>query len=388
MKYNFDEKIERKNTDCLKYDILLERFGASDIIPLWVADMDFRVCPEITYRFSQIVKLGIYGYHLHSEKYFDAIINWLFTQHQMKVDKQEICFTPGVVPAISYIIQALTKKGDGVLVQSPVYYPFFSVVKHNERQLFINQLIEKDNSYSVDFDDFEQKAKQSKMFILCSPHNPVGRVWRKDELQKMTDICLKYNVLIVSDEIHNDLVFEGYKHIPTSTLSEEVKQNTITCHSASKTFNLAGLSTAYIIISNPTLRSNFKKYYSNLHTDALNIFGLEAMAVAYTQGNSWHKELIKYLWDNYQFLVNYINQNVPTIKVTPLEATYLVWLDFRAYKLSDTELKQLIIEKAKLGLNDGPTFGIGGSGFQRINIACPRSVLVEAMERLRNTFIK
>jgi cysteine-S-conjugate beta-lyase len=386
MQYNFDLKIDRNNTNCLKYDDSLNRFGTNDIMPLWVADMDFRVCPEISERFTQLINHGIYGYHLHAEKYFDAIINWLNTRHQVKVERNDIFFTPGVVPAISYLIQAFTVKGDGVLVQSPVYYPFFSVVKQNERQLFINQLVEKDNKYTIDFDDFENKAKHAKMFILCSPHNPVGRVWTRDELQKMCEICLKYNVLIVSDEIHNDLVFERSKHIATSTLSSEIENITITCHSASKTFNLAALSTAYTIIRNPKLRTTFKRYYSNLHADALNIFGLEAMTTAFTQGQQWYAELLQYLWGNYQFLVSYINKNLPQIKVTPLEATYLVWLDFRAYNLSDAELKKLVIENAKLGLNDGPTFGIGGSGFQRINIACPREFLRKALDRLKTVF--
>jgi cystathionine beta-lyase len=381
MIYNFDEIIDRKETNCLKYDDSLNRFGKADVLPLWVADMDFRVCAEITDRFAQLTSHGIYGYHLHAGKYFESIIYWLGSRHSMKVEKQDIFFTPGVVPAISYLIQAFTEKGDGILVQSPVYYPFFGVVKQNGRQLLINQLIEKNLDYSIDFDDFELKASQSKMFILCSPHNPVGRVWKKEELQKMVEICLKYNVLIVSDEIHSDIVFEGAKHIATSTI-EGANQICITCHSASKTFNLAGLSTAYTVISNPKLRATFKIYYSNLHADALNIFGLEAMNIAFTLGQEWQSQLLQYLLGNYMFLKKYLETNLPDVKVTPLEATYLVWLDFRAYKFSDIELKKAIIEKAKLGLNDGPTFGPGGSGFQRINIACPRETLKTALGRL------
>lgn len=386
MDYNFDEVIERNNTNCLKYDASVSRFGTTDIMPLWVADMDFRVCPEITERFSQIIKHGIYGYNLHSERYFNAIKKWFSDRHGMNVNKHEICFTPGVVPAISYIVQVLTEKGDGVMVQSPVYYPFFSIVEQNGRKLLINQLIEDNNKYFIDFDDFEIQARQSKLFILCSPHNPVGRVWRKDELKKITDICLKHNVIIVSDEIHNDLVFNEQRHTSTATISDDVKNITITCHAASKTFNLAGLSTAYIIVHNSAILEKFKTFYSTLHADALNTFGLEAMTTAYEKGLEWHNQSMQYIWNNYLFLKEFLSIHLPEIKVTPLEATYLVWLDFRKYKLTDIELKKIIIEKAKLGLNDGPSFGPGGSGFQRVNIACPRSVLKKALERLRDAF--
>jgi cystathionine beta-lyase len=379
---DFDEIIPRDNTDCLKYDAKMERFGALDIKPMWVADMDFRVPEFITQTFNDIVNHGIYGYHIKPEKYYEAIINWFARRHNYKVLKNDIFFTPGVVPAISYIIQALTNENDKILVQTPVYYPFFSVIKHNNRQLVINELVEKNNEYSIDFDDFEAKAKDAKMFILCSPHNPVGRVWSKQELQRMADICLKYNVLVIADEIHNDLVYEPNKHSVFASLSPEIENITITCHAASKTFNLAGLSTAYIFIRNEQLRRKFQLYYANLHTDSLTVFGLLGTAEAFNKGDEWLAELKKYLWDNYQFLKSELDTKLPNIKVSPLEATYMVWLDFRDYKLSDQQLKQSIIEKAKLGLNDGPTFGQGGQGFQRINIACPRVYIKEAVEML------
>ena len=380
MIHNLDEIIVRENTGSLKYDAKLERFGSSDVKPMWVADMDFRVPEFISKSFQEIVSHGIYGYHLKSDAYYNAITTWFERRHSYKVSKNDIFFTPGVVPALSYLIQALTEKGDKIIVQTPVYYPFFSVVEQNKRQLVINQLIENENKYSIDFDDFELKAKDAKMFILCSPHNPVGRVWTKEELLRIADICLRNNVIVISDEIHNDLVFAPHKHISFASLSPEIENITITCHAASKTFNLAGLSTAYIFIKNEQYKRKFKLYYSNLHTDSLTVFGLVGTTEAFNKGEQWLDELKQYIWDNYQFLIRELALKLPKIKVSPLEATYLVWLDFRKYGFSDTELKQTIIEKAKLGLNDGPVFGAGGQGFQRINIACPRVYIREAVD--------
>lgn len=383
MHYNFDEIIPRENTYCLKYDDRLNRFGRTDVLPLWVADMDFRICNKITDRFKEIVDHGIYGYHLRTTDYYEAVIKWLQSQFQLKCHSREIFFTPGVVPAISYLIQAFTSEGDGIVIQSPVYYPFFSLVKQNNRKLLINQLVEKDRNYTIDFDDFEEKIKQARMFILCSPHNPVGRVWTMDELKKMAEICLKYNVLIVSDEIHADLVRTGYQHIPIASLNKDISQITVTCHSPSKTFNLAGLSVGYVVIKNIKLIDAFKKYFSNLHVEALNTFAYEGLRVAYNTCIDWKTEMWQYVENNYQFLLDFITKNIPEVKVTPLQATYLVWLDFRLLQLNDIKLKKLIIEKAGLGLNDGPTFGPGGSGFQRINLACPRAILNEALSRLK-----
>ena len=383
MNHNFDEIIPRENTDCLKYDDKINRFGTLDVDPMWVADMDFRVPDFITQSFKKLIDHGIYGYHLKPDKYYNAIINWYQKRHNYSIRKEDIFFTPGVVPALSYLIQALTEKGDKIIVQPPVYYPFFWVATLNDRQIAYNQLVEKNNNYTIDFDDLEEKAKDAKMLILCNPHNPVGRVWNKDELEKIAQICLRNKVLIVSDEIHNDLVFEPFKHIPMASISPEVDNITITCHAASKTFNLAGLSTGYIFMKNQELRSVFKKYHTNLHVDGLNTFGLVSMAEAFTKGELWLNDLKDYLQGNYCFLKDYLNKYLPKIKISPLEATYMVWLDFREYGLSDKELKQFIIEKAKLGLNDGPVFGPGGSGFQRINIACPRTQVLKALDLLK-----
>ncbi|MGC8803441.1 MAG: MalY/PatB family protein [Bacteroidales bacterium] len=382
-KYFFDEIIPRRGTNCLKYDDCMHRFGTDDVLPLWVADMDFRVAPAITQVAENIVQHGIYGYHHRTFRYYEAVIHWLQSHHQWRVEPHEIFFTPGVVPAISYLIQALTQPGDGILIQTPVYYPFFSVIKQNHRKLLVNQLVEKDNRYSIDFDDFEKKVQEAKLFLLCSPHNPVSRVWTEDELKQMAQICLKYNVPIISDEIHSDLVFGAHRHIPLATLSDTIKHNTITCHSPSKTFNLAGLGLGYVIIHNASLRKRFHEHYSVLYADGLNVFAYETLVAAYNESEDWYRAMLQYVYDNYLFLKNFIDSELPFIRHTPLEATYLVWLDFRSLRLSDTELRKAVIERAKLGINDGPTFGPGGSGFQRINIACPRAILSEALQRLK-----
>lgn len=379
----FDEIIPRRGTHCLKYDDCMHRFGTDDVLPLWVADMDFRVAPAITRVAENIVKHGIYGYHLRTDRYYHAVTHWLQSHHQWKVQPDEIFFTPGVVPAISYLIQAFTQPGDGILIQTPVYYPFFSVIKQNRRKLLTNQLVEKDNYYSIDFEDFEQKVAQAKVFILCSPHNPVSRVWTEEELKRMAEICLKHKVLIISDEIHSDIVFGERRHRPLATLSDVVKENIITCHSPSKTFNLAGLGLGYVIIQNAALRQRFHDYYAVFYAEGINVFAYETMAAAYMESEEWYQAMLQYVYDNYLFLKAYLAKELPFIRHTPLEATYLVWLDFRALKLSDAELRKAVIERAKLGINDGPTFGPGGSGFQRINIACPRAILAEALHRLK-----
>jgi Bifunctional PLP-dependent enzyme with beta-cystathionase and maltose regulon repressor activities len=252
----------------------------------------------------------------------------------------------------------------------------------NERQILYNRLIEYNNEYSIDFDDFEKKAKEAKMFIFCHPHNPVGKAWRKDELERIAEICLRNNIKVVSDEIHNDLVFAPHKHIPFASLSPEIDNITVTCHSASKSFNLAGLSTAYAIMNNPDMQKTFKKFITPLQVEALNTFGLNAMLAAFEQGDLWLSELLAYIWDNYNFVKDFIVKNLPLLKISPLEATYMIWIDFRKLQMSDKQLKEFVIQKAHLGLNDGPTFGPGGEGFQRMNIACPRQLVKDALEKL------
>jgi len=380
----FDEIIPRENTDSLKFDDKIHRFGTENIQPMWVADMDFRVPNAIREAFIMLVVHGVYGYHIKTEKYYNAITEWFHQHHNYSIDPKGIFFTPGVVPALSYLIQALTKQGDEVIVQPPVYYPFFSVVQQNGRKLVLNNLVEKNNLYTIDFDDLEQKAKTSKMLILCHPHNPVGRVWKKDELNKIAEICLKNKIILVSDEIHNDLVFNPHRHIPIASLSQEIDNITITCHSASKTFNLAGLSTAYAFTRNQEWQKIFKKYISSIQVESLNTFGLNAMVAAYEKCEPWLKDLLDYLQTNYNFIKEYLSAEIPMIRLSPLEATYLLWIDFRELRLTDNDLKEFIIKKAGLGLNDGPIFGPGGQGFQRMNIACPRQLIKDALDKLNS----
>ena len=384
MRESFDEVIPRAGTDCAKYDDRVKRFGRADVLPLWVADMDFRAPECVREALQPLVDQNLYGYHLKTERYVGAIVSWWARRHGYAVDPASLVFSPGVVPALSHLIQALTAKGDGILVQPPVYHPFAWAVRVNERRLLENPLREEGGEYSIDFEDLERKAREASLLVLCSPHNPVGRVWRRTELERVAEICLRHGLRIISDEIHNDLVYPPFRHIPTASLSPEVARITVTCHAASKTFNLAGLSVAYVMIEGQELRDAFRKVSDILHVEALNPFGLRATEAAFTHGEPWLKALLEYLEGNYQLVRRYLPDHLPRVRLSPLEGTYLVWLDFKRYGFSPQELRECIIEKARLGLNDGPMFGPGGEGFQRMNIACPRAVLGEALDRLKD----
>jgi cysteine-S-conjugate beta-lyase len=379
----FDEIVPRRNTDSSKHDDLLNRFGQADLQPLWVADMDFRAPDCVRRVLRELVEHNLYGYHLKAEHYYRAIERWWARRHGYAVDPPSVFWSPGVVPVVSHLVQALTRPGDGILLQPPVYHPFFWAVQANERRLVENRLVERSGEYAIDFDDLEAKAKQARLFILCNPHNPVGRVWTKDELSRIAEICLRHKVTIISDEIHNDLVFAPHVHIPIAGLSPEVDRITITCHAASKTFNLAGLSTAYIVIKSPELRQAYKKVADALHVEALNPFGLRATEVVFNEGEPWLAALMEYLAGNVQALRGFLQDALPSVRMSPLQGTYLAWLDFRAYGLAPADLKGRMIQKAGLALNDGLMFGPGGEGFQRMNLACPRALLRQALEKLR-----
>jgi cystathionine beta-lyase len=379
----FDEIVPRKGTDSSKHDDLLNRFGQADLQPLWVADMDFRAPDCVRRVLRELVEHNLYGYHVKAVHYYRAIERWWARRHGYAVDPPSVFWSPGVVPVVSHLVQALTRPGDGILLQPPVYHPFFWAVQANERRLVENRLLERSGAYAIDFDDLEAKARQARLFILCNPHNPVGRVWTKDELSRIAEICLRHKVTIISDEIHNDLVFAPHVHIPIAGLSPEVDRITITCHAASKTFNLAGLSTAYIVIKNPELRQAYKKVADALHVEALNPFGLRATEVAFNEGEPWLAALMEYLAGNVQALRGFLQDALPRVRMSPLQGTYLAWLDFRAYSLAPADLKACMIRKAGLALNDGPMFGPGGEGFQRMNLACPRALLQQALEKLR-----
>lgn len=384
MSYNFDEIIDRRNTDCLKYDFAVERGKPADVLPLWVADMDFRTAPHIIEKAVADASLGIYGYTESKDDYFQAVANWYSTYFDWNVEKKWLVKTPGIVFAIGLAIKTLTKEGDGVMIQQPVYYPFSEVIKDNDRKLVNNALVLRNGHYEIDFEDFEQKIiqEQVKLFVLCSPHNPVGRVWTKEELQKIGEICLKYGVKVVSDEIHSDFVYGDRKHYVFTTVDPRFEEFSIVCTAPSKTFNLAGLQASNIFIPNVQIRKAFLKQMSAVGYNQLNMIGLHACKAAYETGREWLEELKVYLKGNLDFVREYLEQNLPQIKLIEPEGTYLIWLDCRALGLPEAKLEHLIVHEAKLWLDSGAIFGKDGEGFERINIACPRAILEEACKRL------
>ena len=385
MKYDFDEQIERRGSDCLKYDFAVERGMPEDILPLWVADMDFRTAPCITERIQKDAAFGIFGYTDSKDDYCQTLSKWYETYFNWKVEKDWLVKTPGIVFAIATAVSAFTKEGDSVLIQQPVYYPFSSVIRNNNRKLVNNELVLKEGRYEMDLEDFEKKIVQEKvkLFILCSPHNPVGRVWTEKELQRIGEICLKYDVKIVSDEIHSDFVYPGIVHHVLMTVDERFQDICIVCTAPSKTFNLAGLQVSNVWIPNPELRRIFEQKISAVGYSEVNMLGLHACQAAYEGGREWLEQLKEYLKGNLDFVRNYLKENIPQIKLIEPEGTYLVWLDCRELGLSEKELEQFIAQKAKLWLDDGIIFGKAGEGFERVNIACPRATLKEALERLK-----
>lgn len=384
MKYDFDEIIDRRNTDCLKYDFAVERGMPEDVLPLWVADMDFRTAPGIIQRAAEDANFGIYGYTESKDNYFQTISAWYRDYFDWNVEKKWLVKTPGVVFAIGIAIQALTKEGDAVMIQQPVYYPFSAVVRDNDRVLVNNALVLKDGHYEINFEDFEQKIIQNhvKLFILCSPHNPVGRVWTTEELHKIGEICLKHDVKIISDEIHGDFVYEGRKHHVFTTVDPAFEEISIICTAPSKTFNLAGLQVSNIFIPNVQMRKAFLRKMSAAGYSQVNMIGLHACQAAYETGREWLEELKVYLKGNLDYVRTYLEEKLPQIKLIEPEGTYLIWLDCRALGLPEEDLEHLIVHEAKLWLDSGVIFGEAGEGFERINIACPRAVLEEAMKRL------
>jgi len=386
MKYDFDKIIDRSDSYSIKYEPTW-RGKPSDVLPLWVADMDFAAPPCVQEALEQRTKHGIYGYSEPDSKYFDIVQKWFEERFNWKAERDWLTITPGVVNALYIAIHAFTKPGEGVAIQQPVYYPFESSIKKTGRQLFVNELVLKDGRYIIDFDDFEEKIKQAKMFILCNPHNPVGRVWEKEELTRMGEICLRYGVIVVADEIHQDFIFPEHKHLVFASLNKDFDNIAITCTSPSKTFNLAGLLHANIFISNKTMREKFKAEYAQIGIGQPGIMGLLACKAAYESGAEWLDELMEYLGQNMLLLKTYLSNHVPKIKFIEPEGTYLAWLDFREFGLSEQKLDEAVTHRGKLWLNAGYTFGKGGKGFERINVACPRSVLHKAMERLKNVEI-
>ncbi|MCL2215271.1 MAG: pyridoxal phosphate-dependent aminotransferase [Treponema sp.] len=383
MKYDFDTVIDRKNTSSIKYDPA-SRGKPEDVLPLWVADMDFAAPSCVKDALISRAQHGIFGYSEPCGAYFPAVQEWFKNRFEWSTEKEWILITPGVVNALYLAVRAFTKPGDGIVVQQPVYYPFNSAVQKTGRALLVNELIYSEGHYRIDFEDFENKIKVAKLFILCNPHNPVGRVWTNDELIRMGEICLRYGITVIADEIHQDIIFPPYKHHVFAALDKRFSDFTVTCTSPSKTFNLAGLQHANIFIPSEQLRALFKQEYENCGLSQPGIMGLVSCEAAYTGGAQWLDALINYLAGNMSLINEFLHNYIPKIKLVKPEGTYLAWLDFSELGLSDNELNNAITHKAKLWLNNGPTFGRGGNGFQRLNAACPRSLLQNALERLRN----
>jgi cysteine-S-conjugate beta-lyase len=388
MKYDFDRIIERRGTGSVKFDGLKEYFGSPDLLPMWVADMDFQAPPGIIAAIKERADHGIFGYTLVDSQFYDAVVSWMKSRHGWEVSSDWILFCPGIVPALALSLMAYTEPGDRVLLQSPVYPPFFSVIKDYGRLLVNNQLNELNGRYTIDFDDLEKKlSDRVKMMFFCNPHNPAGRVWTREEVNMVAGMCRKYNVVLVSDEIHSDLIYDGHLHIPAA-LDPAVADNMIICMAPSKTFNLAGLASAFLIIPDRTLREKMKVQIDNLHVSHGNVFGLVALQAAYNSGSEWLKALMAYLLANRNTVADFFREELPAITPVIPEGTYLVWLDCKKTGMDDRQLKRLFIREAGVATNPGPVFGPGGEGFHRLNIGCPRTRLIEALERIRDAWRK
>lgn len=383
MKYNFDEVIDRSQNRSAKYDEAAKKFGRKDVIPLWIADMDFRTAQPIIDALKKRAEEGIWGYTSRPNSYYEAVCGWQKRRNGWDIDKSLISFNLGVVPALSSMVHVFTEPGDKVMIMTPVYSEFYDVTESWGREALECPMVEKDGTWSVDFEDFEKKAKEAKMFFLCSPHNPLGIVWTREELTNMCEICIANDVLIVSDEIHSDLIFHGKKHIPTATLSPEIAAHTISCISGTKTFNLAGLQASATIFPNQELKAKFDKFWFNLDIHRNNAFSTIAMEVAFNEGEEWLEQLLEYVSGNFDFIETYCRENIPQIKPNVPDATYLVWLDCRELGMTNDELRDFMVQKAGLGLNEGRAFGRSLEGYMRLNAACPRSILKKALEQLK-----
>lgn len=381
MKYDFDKIVPRRGTNSVKWDVAKE----DGVIPMWVADMDFQAAPCIRQALKERVDHGVFGYTLVPNSYYESIISWFDRRHQWHIERDWIIYTSGVVPAISAIIKALTEPGDKVLVQTPVYNCFFSSIRNNGCTTAENALVRKGNSYEIDFDDFEKQAadEKTKVFLLCNPHNPAGRVWTPEELSRMNDICLKHGVQVISDEIHCELVMPGYKFTPFAAVSKACQDNCITTNSPTKSFNIAGLQIANIITNNDTIKRKIDRAININEVCDVNPFGVIALQAAYNEGESWIDQLNLYLWENYKVLKDFFQEHLPKLKVLKLEGTYLVWVDISATGLKADELTNELLQQGKVMVNSGTLYGkTTGVDYLRLNIAMPRSLMLEALQRI------
>lgn len=384
MKYNFDTIVDRSNNFAAKWSEMDKKYGTNDLLPMWIADMDFKAAPCIVEAIRNRLDQEIYGYTTRPDSYNESIVNWVSKRFGWNIKKEWLIFSPGVMPSISLIIQELTDKNDKIMIQEPVYSPFNGIVKANDRELVISPLIKEENgNYVMNYAEIEANIKDVKLFILCNPHNPVGRVWTKEELIKLGDICIRNNVKVISDEIHCDIILKGHKHTPFGSISEEFAQNSITCMAPTKTFNIAGLQMSQVILPNEDDYNKLDTAFTRIDIKRNNAFSLVATEAAYNHGEDWLDEFLEYLEGNIDYAVKYIQDNIPTLKVNKPEATYLLWVDFSKLGKSDDEIAKALVEKGKIALNNGPSFGIGGSQFQRINLACPRSMVEEGLSRIK-----
>lgn len=386
MKYNFDTVIDRTQSDCDKFSTTSTQtlFGTNDVIPMWIADMDFVSGDFIIDAIKKRADHGVFGYHCRTEKYNQAIINWVARRSGWNMQSQWLEFSPGVVAGLTFAMLGLTKEGDGVLIQPPVYHPFAIAINHNKRKVINNPLRYTEHGYEIDFEDLDKKLAQAKIFLMCNPHNPSGRCYTKEELLKIGELCIKHDVKIISDEIHSDFVYAPNHHIHIASLSPEIAERTITLIAPSKSFNIAGFCTAVAIIPNPKLKEIYFDEMLKIHVNNSNIFGAVALEAAYNNGDQWMDEVKVYLESNIDYCLDFIKTHIPSIKCHKPQATFLLWLDFSAWGLSQADLSKFLVAKAHLGLNDGAMYGQEGQGFQRINIGAPRSTIVEAMTRLYN----
>ena len=383
MQYNFDEIINRSGTRCAKYDERAKKFGVSDVIPLWVADMDFRTAQPIIDACVAKAQEGIWGYTSRPDSYFEAVQQWEQRRKGWTPEISLMSWSLGVVPTLSAIVKLFSGENDKILIQTPVYSEFYDVVETWGREVVENPLAEKDGSWDIDFDDFAEKVKQCRIFLLCNPQNPVGRVWEPEELRKMAELCRESGTLLVSDEIHSDLIFHGKRHTPVASLSPEIAANTVTCLSATKTFNLAGLQASTTVFPNREMKAVFDRFWAHMDIHRNNAFSSVAVEAAYREGEEWLEQLLPYISANFDYIRDYCAKNIPQIKPNCPDATYLMWLDCRELGMDNEQLRDFFIHKAKLGLNEGCTFGRSLSGFMRLNAACPRATLEKAMVQLK-----
>ncbi len=379
MRYNFDKPIERENTNCLKYDSRELIFKNSDVLPMWIADMDIAIPDFIIDAVKQRANHPVYGYSFFSEQFYSNFIDWMYRQHGIKIEKEWICFSPGVVPAINMLVLTFSQPNDKIIIQPPVYPPFFSAISDHHRIISENPLVCNGTKYIMDYEDLKAKIdSNTRMIILCNPHNPVGRAWKKEELEQMLAVCEKNNITIISDEIHSDLICRSHRHTSMLSLTDKA----VACFSPSKTFNLAGMSTSYIVIPDEEMREKYLATVNGLHIAYGNLFGSVATETAYGKGKDWYLQVWKYLQDNMDYVIDFCKKNIPKIKILRPEATYLLWLDCRNITTSAEELQEIFVQRLHLGLNNGIEFGAVGEGFMRMNVACPRQTLEFAMQRL------